>query len=120
MMNKLELYKSLEEVANQCNCEAKHNLILLKNNFLTQCLSTTDKNRHNMYVIYDDVLKQVINISPALKYILKINFTYPICTIHFKDDSSIQFKYVSKHCKEAQEICRTYAKIDLNSYEKEN
>lgn len=120
MINKLELYKNIEEIANKCTCEAKHNLINLKNSILTQNLSTTDKNRHNMYYIYDDVLKQIYNLSPALKYITKINFTYPVCTIHFKDDSSIQFKYVSRKSKEGVEISKKYSIIDLNCYEKEN
>lgn len=120
MINKLEFYKSVEQIAHKCTCEAKQDLLELKNSILTLTLSTTDKNRHNMYYIFDDVTKQIINVSPALKYILKIKFTYPICTIDFKDGNSMQFKYVSRNSKEGKEIFNNYSKIDLNIYEKEN
>lgn len=121
MNNKLEFYKSIEQIAHKCTCDAKQDLLELKDNILTLTLSTTDKNRHNMYYIYEDITKTIINISSALKYILKIKFTYPICTIEFKDGNSKQFKYVSRKSKEGEEISKKYTTIDLlNIYEKEN
>lgn len=115
-----DLYKSLEQISGKCTCCAKQDLINLKDNILVNNLSTTDKNRHNMYCIYDDTTKQIINLAPALRYINKITFTHPICTIEFKDGNSVQFKYVSRKSKDGIELAKKYTIIDLNSYEKEN